>query len=150
MAGFIAENKLMSSASHERLGGTALASDIPKAKTVRDDSDGFPSPPSESQERIGRRQLRTIRWPVDAGLNTFRIYCKHAGVAPYPRIYLEPNAEVGVTENVVIESVASPSSSWQALEVSFTAIAKGVVTVVREIRSLEPVAFVKWDRAQRV
>jgi hypothetical protein len=118
----------------------------PSPPMERDDSDGTPAPPCEKQ--IGPGIDRRILWPVDPGSppaeRTFSIYVRHPGIAPYPRIIVKANPEVGLNADIIVTAAAT--TAWQELTASFTPRRKGVVEVWREVPAPVQNAYAKWDR----
>lgn len=109
---------------------------------VRDDADGAVSPPCEFQWRRGL--LRTILWRVAPGSRTFKIWCRHSGHAPRPRVVVKADPRIGVMADVVVEATAS--LAWQEITVGPLTIAvAGVLEVWREVRAVEQGAYAKWD-----
>jgi hypothetical protein len=107
----------------------------------RDDTDGKGASPCFKQERYG--VTRGILWPVTPGVRTFKIWCKHSGHSPYPRIVLKADPLVGLREDAVV--VASSSTAWQELSVALTVVQQGVLEVVREVQSKDQTAWARWD-----
>jgi hypothetical protein len=81
--------------------------------------------------------------PVDAGSRTIKVWCKHSGHTPRPRIVVKANLDIGVQTDVTVEATAS--TAWQELSVSVTVAAKGALEVWREVRAVEQSVFAKWD-----
>ena len=110
----------------------------------RDDSDGFPAAPCMKQLRRGiLRPPVAPTWPVDPGTRTLRIWCKHSGHTPLPRVIVRPNPAIGVAAQA--EAVATASTDWQELVVSVAPTIKGALEIHLEVRAVEMSAWAKWD-----
>lgn len=109
----------------------------------RDDSDGMPAAPCMIQWRRGILRPPVVeQWPVDAGTRTLRIWCKHSGHTPLPRVIVRPNSEIGVAQ---AETEATASTDWQELAVTVNPTAKGALEIWLEVRAVEMSAYAKWD-----
>lgn len=109
----------------------------------RDNSDGMPAAPCMVQRRRGTlRPPVAPPWPVDPGTRTLRIWCKHSGHAPYPRVIVRPNDALGVAQ---AEAVANALTGWQELVVTVAPTAKGALEIWLEVRAVETSAWAKWD-----
>jgi hypothetical protein len=92
---------------------------------TRDDTDGFPNPPSLRFEWWG---FWRFRWAVVAGTMTTTIYVKQAlNQTPRPSIILKANAAVGLVVDTIF--VAAAGTGWITLTPSFVATATGVIWV---------------------
>ena len=110
----------------------------------RDDSDGIPAAPCLRQLRRGvLRPPVAPSWPVDPGTRTLRIWCKHSGHTPLPRVIVRPNPAIGVSAQA--EAVATASTDWQELVVAVAPTIKGALEIHLEVRAVEMSAFAKWD-----
>ena len=109
---------------------------------VRDDTDGYPLPPCQMQQRPG--VIGGILIPVNAGAQiTIMLNCKYTGAIP-PRMIVRANPDVGLLADLF--AVAPQGSGWVNVVATFTPSADGVVDVDREQCSSN--AFTKWDNLQ--
>lgn len=88
------------------------AAGIPEGLMRRDDSDGYPSPPCQRQERRG---ILRDTLPIDPGTRRIGIYCRHPGLAPYPRVVVKANLAVGVQHDIEVVATASTESHSMTL-----------------------------------
>lgn len=107
----------------------------------RVEHDGASDPPS-LQMSYGRWP---IDWPVDPGLRTFQIQCKHSGLVPVPRVVIQANPDLGVFSDVVAE--AQNITDWHTISVSVYVLKRGVLKVWLEHRdpSINSHKWVRWD-----
>lgn len=87
-----------------------------------------------------------VNWPVEPGIRTFAVRCKHRGQTPTPRVRVERAPELGVASDVTVS--ASSSTAWQQLQVSVAVSAGGVLTVWLE--TMGPSFEVLWDEIEVV
>jgi hypothetical protein len=106
---------------------------------ARNDSDGNPSAPCQSQPRPS--VLKDIFWRVNVGSNTLEIDCKYTGTAP--RIIIRANPSLGLQADHTV--TAGAGSGWVTLSYTFTATAKGVVNVWRERLDGDITHTCLWD-----
>lgn len=105
--------------------GNASAGRELQTGVTRDDTDGFPAPPSLRFEWWG---FWRFRWVVSVGTMSFTIYAKQAlNQSPRPSVVLKANAAVGLV--VDTSFVAAASAGWVTITPSFVATAAGVIWV---------------------
>lgn len=91
----------------------------------RDDTDGFPAPPSLRFEWWG---FWRFRWAVDIGTMSLTLYAKQAlNESPRPSIVLKADSAVGLLVDTPFS--AGAGSGWEAVTATFIATAAGVIWV---------------------
>lgn len=109
----------------------------------RDTSDGVGEPPCLLMVLPGTYEFL---WPVDSGLRTLSVWCKHSGHAPRPRVVIKRNPEIGVMADIVTE--ASNILDWHQISVSVNPTALGVLEVHLEMLANDPNAWIRWDKIE--
>lgn len=105
--------------------GNASAGRELQTGVSRDDTDGFPTPPSLRFEWWG---FWRFRWAVSVGTMSMTIYAKQAlNLSPRPSVVLKKNSAVGLVADTSF--VAAAGAGWTAIPVSFVATAVGVIWV---------------------
>lgn len=106
------------------LGDCTFARDL-QVGAFRNDTDGFPSPPSIELHHVG---FWRFRWAVVAGARTLTVYAKQGlNESPRPSIRLKANSDVGLL--VDTDFTAAASSGWVPITASFVATGSGVIWV---------------------
>jgi hypothetical protein len=116
---------------------------IRRPLVVRNDGDGVPGPCAELKSA---GLPYKVLWPVRAGVRTFNVWCKHSGHTPRPRLRVAANPELGVMSDVTAD--AQDTADWHQLSVSVATTDVGVLEVYLELRSVDPLAWVRWDNIE--
>lgn len=91
----------------------------------RDNTDGYPNPPSLRFEHWG---FWRFRWSVAIGVMSMTLYAKQAlNQNPRPSIVLKADSSVGLLVDTTFS--AGAGSGWEAITATFTATAGGVIWV---------------------
>lgn len=109
--------------------GVHLVSSAPMASGTMDSSVGNLAQPSL---RMDTKGIFTFPWAVDARQRTISVYVKQeVNVSPRPQMNILANSLIGVS---AASSVASSSTGWVQLSLTFTPTATGVIEIQLEAR----------------